>query len=235
MSNSIFCIVSAIGNQYGAFSYQERFEQLIESIESINNYAPDSDIVIYDASEDPLPEEDIKKLRYMVNDIILLHDNKYIQFLKYKSKDPSPNKYEKKTFGEIEATIMFLDFLKSFPKKYDRVFKLTGRYKLNENFNINEHLISKNKCVFVKKECWFGKEVFPIRLWSFDYNMLNQIKNLFEEIQKYTLYTVIETQNLQIIEYTLAQHIEKNNVSYHIVNTIGVFGYGGLSGSLKNE
>jgi hypothetical protein len=57
--NNIFCIISAIGNDYGIFSYQERLNQLKNTIESVRTYAPGSDIVIYDASEDPLPNEDL--------------------------------------------------------------------------------------------------------------------------------------------------------------------------------
>lgn len=235
MLNNIFCIVSAIGNQYGAFSYQERLQQLIDSIESINQYAPGSDIVIYDASEDPLPKEDVNKLSSLVNNVVLLHDNKYIQFLKYNSKDPTPNKFEKKTIGEIEATKAFLDFLTNFSKKYNRVYKLTARYKLNENFNINDHNKIKNGCLFVEKEDWFGKNIFPIRLWSFDYNIIADLKSLFYQIQQYTYQVVTNTGVLEIIEFTLTQFIEKYNIKYKTVKTIGIHGLGGLSGELKNE
>lgn len=229
--SSIFCIVSAIGNQYGVFTYKQRLQQLIESIDSIKKYAPGSDIVIFDASEDPLPQQDVELLNSMVNMAAFIYDNKYIQFLKYNSKDPTPNKFEKKTVGEIEATKSFLEFLKTHPIKYDRVFKLTGRFKLNENFNLNDHLINKDKCVFLEKEDWCGSEVYLIRLWSFDYNNLDTIYQLFNTVQNETYDHVTKTGVLNVVEYSITKYIEELKIP---VQTVKVMGVEGLHGQDAN-
>lgn len=233
--NNIFCIVSAIGNNYGKFNYKERFEQLLESIESIKTYAPGSDIVIYDASEDPLPHHDLQRLRELVNKVEVLNDDRYVKFLKYNSKDPTENKFEKKTVGEIQATLAFLEFLKNHPKKYNRVFKLTGRYKLNQNFNLRDYDDKNGKCVFLNKEDWFGKFIYRIRLWSFDYEDLFQISSLFKEIQSLTYETVTKTGELLVVEYAITKVFDERNVDIKIVNQIGVCGLGGLSGKYLEE
>lgn len=234
MSN-IFCIVSAIGNQYGVFSYQQRLKQLIDSIKSIRDYAHGSDIVIYDASEDPLPNEDLDLLRSLVNQVVVLSEDKYVKFLKYNSKDPTPNKFEKKTVGEIQATIAFLEFLKYHPIKYKRVFKLTGRYKLNSYFNLSNYDDKTKQCVFLEKEDWYGEWVFRIRLWSFDYLDLDTITNLFYTMQKHTYDLVTHSKKLEVVEFTFTDFIESMKIPYQTVSKIGVSGLSGQNATVIDE
>ena len=232
--NNIFCIISAIGNDYGIFSYQERLNQLKNTIESVHTYAPGSDILLIEASENIIPEADINLLHLGVNKIIFLNNDKYINFLKYNSKDPTPNKFEKKSVGEIQATIAFLKFLKTHPIKYKRVFKIAGRYNLNENFNL--HIYENEKrCVFVEKENWYGRMVFPIRLWSFDYDQVDFLLHIFYNIQMHTYDLVTKTKNFEIIEYTFTKFLEKSQVKCVEVKPIGLSGLSGLNASVINE
>ena len=225
--NNLFVIVSAIGNNYGCFTYQQRFEQLLESIESIRKYASGSDIAIYDASEDSLPENDVNTLRSLVNQVVFLYNDKYINFLKHHSKDPSPNKFEKKTVGEIQATVAFLDFLRTHPIKYKRVFKLTGRYQLNENFKLEDYDDKEGKCVLANKEEWFGEHVFVIRLWSFDYNDLELITHFFHTIQKHTYDLAINKKRLEVVEFTFTDFIESLKIPHVTLDRIGICGLSG--------
>ena len=73
----IFCIISAIGNDYGAFNYQERLFQLKNTIESVHTFASGSDILLVEASEELIPENDLNYLQSKVNNILfwsLLND-----------------------------------------------------------------------------------------------------------------------------------------------------------------
>ena len=228
-------MLSAIGNDYGIFSYQQRYEQLLNTIESIRKYAPNSDVVIYDASEDPLPENDVNHLKSLVNQIVFLNEDKYVSFLKYNSKDPSENKFEKKTVGEIQSMLAFLTFMLNHDKKYDRVFKLSGRYYLNENFRLSDYADKKDKCVFLNKEDWYGEMVFPIRLWSFNYNRLEDILNIFQSVQKHTYDLVAKTENFELVEFTFTKFIEKFQTPYVTVDRIGVSGLMGLNATSINE
>lgn len=233
--SNIFCIVSAIGNQYGVFTYQQRLQQLIDSVKSIRDYAQGSDIVIFDASEEPLPNEDLVLLRSYVNQVVVLSEDKYVKFLKYNSKDPTPNKFEKKTVGEIQATIAFLEFLKSHPIKYKRVFKLAGRYKLNSYFDLNDYENKTNKVVLLEKEDWYGEWVFRIRLWSFDYLDLDTIINLFYTMQKYTYDLVTDSKKLELVEFTFTNFLESMRIPYQTVSKIGVCGLSGLNATVIDE
>lgn len=232
--NYVFGVISAIGNDYGIFSYQERLNQLKNTILSIKKYAPGSDILLVDASENPLPEEDFFNLRSQVTNIALLHNDTYINFLKEQSKDPTPNKFEKKTVGEIRSTLAFLIYLKNQPKSYRRVFKLGGRLTLNENFDINFYK-DKEKMILLEKEQWYDEMIFPMRLWSFSFNNLDKIIELFQHIQTHTFDKVTNTGNLELVEFTFSKFIGKLEIPFQTVKKIGVSGFGGLSGGIINE
>ena len=232
--NNIFCIISAIGNDYGIFSYQERLNQLKNTIKSVHTYAPGSDILLIEASENILPEADINLLHLGVNKIIFLNNDKYIKFLKYNSKDPTPNKYEKKTVGEIQSCIAFLEYIKQHPNKYNRIFKLGGRLALNANFNLKIYE-EDNRLILLDKEKWYDELIFPMRLWSFGYDYLDQFISLFRDIQTHTYDTVTNTKKLELIEFTFTKFVESYKIPYHIVDKVGVEGLSGLNASVINE
>ena len=232
--NNIFCVISAIGNDYGIFSYQERLDQLKNTIESIHTYAPGSDILLVEASEELIPKEDIEYFKSKVNYIIFLNEDKYITFLKHHSKDPSPNKFEKKTVGEIQSCVAFLEFLSQNPKQYDRVFKLGGRLSLNENFNLDLYK-NEDKLVVLDKEQWYDDWIFPMRLWSFSYKNLDKLLNLFYNIQSHTYNHVTNTGELKVVEYSFTNFVEKFQIPYRIVDKVGVCGQAGLSGFKIDE
>ena len=142
---------------------------------------------------------------------------------------------KKKTVGEIQATIAFLDFLKSHPIKYKRVFKLAGRYKLNDNFKLSDYQDKQNKCVFLEKEDWYGEWVFRIRLWSFDYEDLDTIINLFHTMQKYTYQLVTDSKKLEVVEFTFTEFIESMKIPYATVAKIGIGGLSGYNASVIDE
>ena len=227
---SVFCAISAVGNDYGIFSYSERLKQLKGTIQSIRTRVPTADIVLVDASEDPLPKVDVHELTAMVNRVILLSDDMYIDFLKHNSKDPSPNKFEKKSVGEMRAMSAFLKYLQESHVEYDRVFKLSGRYQLSDKFCLDSYRNRVGRCVFLEKEDWYGEHVFTLRLWSFDYRDLDKMIELFERMQRHTYTLVAQTHRFEIVEFTFTKFIEAMQIPYMTVDKIGVCGLMGLGG-----
>ena len=234
-SSDLFCIISAIGNDYGIFTYEQRLKQLSATITSVRERVPGADVVLYDASEDPLPDRDSLFLSKSVNGFVQLHDDKYIRFLKRQSLDPTPNKFEKKTVGEIQAMLAFLEDLKRSGLSYNRVFKLSGRYELSDRFDMSFYGDKQGKCVMLDKEDWYGEHVFTLRLWSFDCSMLDSILQVFRAMQAHTYSTVTETGKLEIVEYTFTKFIEALEVPYITVDRIGVRGLMGLGGHYVDQ
>lgn len=233
--NNLFVVISAIGNQYGAFSYRERLSQLESTVSSIKQKVPEAAIWLYDASEDPLPDEDTERLSGLVDRSSFLYDDTYVRFLKYKSLDPSQNKFEKKTVGEIQCMDRFLEDLCSSSQTFDRVFKISGRYQLSDSFNLDDYKDKSGRCVLLDKEDWYGEHVFTMRLWSFDGKQLNIIRQLFAVMKKHTYETVTETKRLEIVELTFTKFIEHLKIPYRVVSRIGVCGFMGLGGNYIDQ
>jgi len=228
-------IVSAVGNDYGVFTYEQRLQQLVGTIMSVRCRVPTADVVLYDASENPLPDDDEKMLYGMVDHSEFLHGDRYVEFLKYNSKDPSPNKFEKKTVGEIQCMVRFLHWLRESGRRYDRVFKLSGRYELSDCFSLDDYRGREGRCVMLDKEDWYGERVFTLRLWSFDFRQLDSIVKLFKTMQSHTYDLVARTHRLEIIEFTLTKFMEEMRIPYVTVNRIGVRGLMGLGGEMIDQ
>jgi len=222
MRSDIFCIISAIKNDYGVFSYDERFNQLLETITSIKTFSPESDIVLYDTSFEPIPESHLTILKNLVKNVRLLHTHPAIQQCK---EIVGVDLLILKTIGETYGFLEFLTDLKNLGG-YNRIFKIGGRYKLNSNFNKQIHILNKNKIVIKNSQLW-ESETYPLRLWSFDYAMLNQIMDLYVRIA-----ILNSTPKIVIIEYAMYELIKELNIPTHeVTGPIGIEGLMGLDKS----
>ena len=102
------------------YSHKQRFEQTLETIESIRSYMPDTDILLIECS----PESD-----YMVE-----LKNKVDIFVNTYPNDNVMDCFNK-SIGEAILLIKAFDLIET--KEYTNIFKMTGRYKLTEKFNKN--------------------------------------------------------------------------------------------------
>lgn len=103
------------------FTKQQRFDQTKKTIESIKKYIPNSKIIIIDGS---LSEDDKK---YFIENTDHVLDIRTLQ---------SESKAECEGYQVIEVLKYILDNNLQF----DRFFKISGRYWLTEEFNINLYL-----------------------------------------------------------------------------------------------
>lgn len=218
---NLFCIVSAIGNDYGRYTYRERFNQLIDSIQSIKLYSPNSDIMIFDTSYYPLPLKDLIILRELTNGLRMLYSSSKVKSLRRLEEVlTEPNKRLIKSAGEKVAVQAILNYLNTANKQYNRVFKLTGRYLLNQFFQEVDYTKCNDHIVICKKILWPGGYIYPIRLWSFDYSQIDQISVLYNHLE----------QDKDVIEFTMCEYISKLNIP-----VIELDGFIGLEGSMGFE
>lgn len=229
----VFCVVSAIGNDYGHFPYKDRFNQLVGTIHSIRKFAPNSHICLYDTSYEMLPESDIKTLGSMVDNVVCLHEHPYIVHLKLHAPIDSNRTYQK-TMGEIVAMMCFLHS-EHHLDGFDRIFKISGRYQLTSDFDSKLHHSKPNKVVIKTKNSWYGSAVYPCRLWSFDSKMLPIIKKLFITIHDDTLHLISIQNGIFIIEYSMYNTITKLNIPTYESDILGVSGFFGQDGEPIND
>jgi hypothetical protein len=142
--NTVFIITSVINPialelTYGIRSYyniSERFQQTLQTIQSIREYVPTSDIVLIEGSNITYDMEFV--LERFVDKYINVFNNEYIR-----------QSVESKLKGYGEATQLYYIFSNYEMGNYDYVFKISGRYYLNSDFDLNT-IIKSNKVVFCK-------------------------------------------------------------------------------------
>lgn len=229
--NDIFCIISAIGVNYGVFDYQQRYAQLVETVNSIRKYKPDASICLVEVSESQLPEADAELLKNHVDHYLPLHSHRFVHEILIHLDNHDSNRAARKTVGELIGYIEFLLWLKNQNKQYNRVFKISGRLKLNDNFTKIDYSTLNNKVVTSKK-WWYDRYAYIIQLWSFDYTMLDKMIEVFLDMWKYEMEILTTKHMVDIVETTLYRYLNNYNVPVHEVEGhLGVEGYFGQDGN----
>lgn len=108
------------------YTSEERFEQTKQTIQSIKEKIPGSEIFIIECSE--LNENETNYFSTNSSYFLNLYDNNELRNRMHSNS---------KSLGEGTMTICALDFLIQNNVQYDNLIKISGRYYLSENFSIN--------------------------------------------------------------------------------------------------
>jgi hypothetical protein len=222
---SHFIITSAIYTSYGKCSTEERIEQTRETLKSIATYAPGSSMVIIDCGEKSVNKNlfDCEVIDYTTNEEIQYHLQEYLRT----NIDLEPDIIIK----SMLEIMMFSDYLKNITGSYDRIFKISGRYKLNSNFNHQKHIDAKNKVVILppyNSQNLYNFDVkssmfqYMTRCWSFDSSLLLNMIETYDKMKKDIIYAST-TKKQADIEHLLYKHLNKKLVQN--IHRMGIEGY----------
>jgi hypothetical protein len=222
---SHFIITSAIHTSYGKCSTEERIEQTRETLKSIETYAPGSSVVLIDCGEKSVNENlfDCNVIDYTTNQEIQIHLQEYLR----NNIDLEPEIIIK----SMLEIMMFRDYLKTITSSYDRIFKISGRYKLNSKFDYQKHLDAKNKVVILppyNSQNLYNFDVkssmfqYMTRCWSFDGSLLEEIIGTYDKMREDILYAS-RTEKRADIEHLLYRHLNKKLVQN--IHRMGIEGY----------
>ena len=194
------------------YTSEERFEQTKLTIKSIREKIQNCKIFIIECSElnDNEKEYFTNNCEYFLN----LYDNNELR----------NNIYNKsKSLGEGTMTICAIDYLLYHNINYDNLIKVSGRYFLSENFNINNFL---NDDIVIK---------------YIDNNENNVFTGLYKLPKKCIESLKIFLQNNFInmvlcigYEVLFAQFIKTQDLKKIIINPIGLKGYVSVSNDFYN-
>lgn len=160
------------------YTPDERFEQTLTTIKSIRDKIPKSFIVLFDNSI--LTDYQFQTINNLVNVFINKHNDTIINEL--------TNNSIHKAFGEISQTWKMLEYLSSYYKnmKIKNIFKLTGRYKLNDNFNFNNY--DNDDIIFKRNELVEDRAYYFTCFYKVGAGKINlyydTLRELFDDIQK---------------------------------------------------
>lgn len=236
---------------FSAYSEEERFNQTLETIECIRNKVPNSYIVLFECSRYSINEEYKIILKDKCDLFLEFYEEPVMQQL-YKNIEKRP---ELITYGksllETRGLINTLNVIKENNLFSDsqRIFKMSGRYLLNDHFDIQDYqskfLIGR---YVIKKYDYLPQEhedydetelenvyaylygssgMMVTGLWSFDRILFNEsllsLQKSFVYMEKMIQYTAgID------VEHSLYRFLNKQNIIS--IQNLGLIVRKGMSG-----
>lgn len=184
-----FFISSAIESDRGIFSHEEREQQTVETIDSIRKHVPDANIIIYESGS-TLSEDRLQRLTKFAT-VIPLNN---IGAIKQLSSQRLNSHAE-----AIASHIMMLNAEKFVPVGTKRIFKLSGRYKLQDTFDLSAYEDIGDKFVFKKRvKTWMDQRaqdvlgsdsLFDTRLYALTPALTEYyakcLMDIYETVSKY--------------------------------------------------
>jgi len=226
--DGIFYVTSAVcvNGRLSIYTDEERFHQTAETIRSIKRHCPNSMIYLIDVSDDPNCIIYLRELARLDAQVIYLGDKEPIR---------SYSQHGMKSQGELTALMAFLDWFDQQDITAKRIYKVSGRYHLNEHFKLG--LEYENQFVFLKSEnSWMPpgmqdvtgmRKFFETRLYHMDFNLLPVYKAAVPKMLE-----VCNTYNVNI-EHAIYHVLYGQNVVE--LDRVGLTGNIAPSGELKND
>jgi soluble P-type ATPase len=212
-SKSLFLVSSAIHCNHGIYSAEDRLQQTIKTCQSIIDRVPkdvDVDICILDGGTQELTEKEKELLKPYVDQFFEFYDNETIMKIqKINNWDIVKNMSEIVMYGHF-----YREMTNNIMSNYDRVFKMSGRYTLNEKFNYKSHLSCEEK-IFIRGPytSQFSSELtggvrfqYMSRLWSFDSKLTPYISDTYKNMFDHMNHRLSEGGYIDI-EHLLAAHL----------------------------
>ncbi len=235
----LFLVGSALKHfqeeKFSAYDEQQRFEQTLKTIECIREKVPNSYVVLFECSSKLIDEKQKEVLKEKA-DLFLEFYNEPVLKQIYENLEERP---ELITYGksllETRGLLNALYVIKKHNLFSDsqRVFKLTGRYLLNEYFDIKDYeskffeekyVIKKYDYLPQEAENFDDKELENVYaylygaqgmmvtgLWSFDRMLFNEIVESLEKAFVYMEKMMQYTAGTDV-EHSLYRFLNKKNV-----------------------
>lgn len=225
MSDSVFLVSSAIHAKHGVYDTQTRLEQTIETCKSIRNKC-DAEIIILDGGYQDITKEERDILSQYIDKFYTFSDAENIQQIQQ-----VPNHDIVKNMIEIIMYGSFFDkaMEDGWREKYKRIFKMSGRYTLNDDFNYDKHMQAADKIIVrgpftsqFRQETTGGITLqYMSRLWSFDAFLLPYVTDLYTDMFNHM------TERLTAKGYIDIEHLLFHHLDPVLIENIGKLGVEG--------
>lgn len=228
MVDGVFFISSALNvKQLSVFNNDERYKQTLKTIESIDKYCPSNQKFIFDTSYDLPQSEFIGELGLKKVNFFYAGMNEQVRQL---SEDGQ------RSLAETLGFILFLTQFRQNPVKAKRIYKISGRYEINENFVPYKKEFDDSFVFLPTVNSWMTKthqdlagvdRIFELRLWHMDYNLLDtfisEMYNIFDDMVKYNI----------DVEHSYYKNLSK--YKWTTIEPIGLEGAIAPTGEIINE
>jgi hypothetical protein len=182
---NLFIVTSAISSHRSVIPTEQRFQQTLETIESIRTKVPDSIIVLAESSPQPIPTGYLEILAPKVD--YLLENFRIFDIVKLGVMGlQSP--------AEAYSLFATLDTIEKLNLQPHRIFKLTGRGVLTDDFNIEDYndpaLVGKY--VFKNRvQSWMSNDLQLVdtRIFSLCQSLIAETKEMMNKMVNHCLTT----------------------------------------------
>ena len=225
MSDSVFLVSSAIHAKHGVYDTQTRLVQTIETCKSIRNKC-DAEIILLDGGYQDITKEERDILSQYIDKFYTFSDAENIQQIQQ-----VPNHDIVKNMIEIIMYGSFFDkaIEDGWREKYKRIFKMSGRYTLNDDFNYDKHMQAVDKIIVrgpftsqFRQETTGGITLqYMSRLWSFDAFLLPYVRDLYTDMFNHM------TERLTAKGYIDIEHLLFHHLDPVLIENIGKLGVEG--------
>lgn len=215
-----FLFISTINSTYGTLNHQTRFEQTLSAIDSVRNKVPGCRILFVDNSNEPVPADWKAEIDKRVTAFHQM-DHNLFSFV--------ANTQKLKSASETNMMNYAFDLLREHNFiSCERIFKLSGRYRLADSFDISfyDNPMFKEKYTFSVKQWlstydnWYTKRRvmrLETALFSFTPSLLDE----FQSILPGVLWQTLKTDDC--IEEALFEYLPHEKIVP--VNTVHVEGF----------
>ena len=226
-----FIVTSAVHSRFGIYSWEQRLDMTLDTIRCLRERVPGCKIIINEVSGAGVAQSTEDALSDAVDLYLDFTTNQEVKWIYtnpawYNNWDVVKNLTELTTFPQSLKTLHDANELDGI----DRVFKMSGRYLLNEKFDLDfyERNEVKNKVVIGKSvPSQFNVQVtglsmqYMCRLLSWPTYMQPNMIGWYEKGRDYMKQRLM-TGGYADIEHCLYYALPKEHV--HEVDEVGVYG-----------
>lgn len=184
-----FVVTSAVNSKFGVYAPAERLTQTLDTIKSIRQRVPDAKIILMECAGTPLTAEQESALDSAVDVFIDFTQDEDVQAI-----------YQSNNWDIVKNTTEIMCFARVLEMCHndgdfdgvDRVHKMSGRYLLNDDFDLKVYEQYADKIVIgPKNRSQFPFEVTGIelqymaRLWSWPNALTPAITNVYNNSLAY--------------------------------------------------
>jgi hypothetical protein len=206
MNKNIFIITSALKPRIGVFSHEERYNQTINCLEDLRLKLPDEFLILADCSVFSLSEEEKLELSSKVDLFLDLSTcEKTLEYSKMGLKSHAENSLLYTVLTKIKD--------ESFFKNSKRVFKISARSWLTEQFTLSDYEDTYGKYVFKKRILsWMNNStyLFVTRLYSFCSSLVEEYLEIIQKNEGMLSY--LDTEHIHFINVPQDKLIELDNI-----------------------
>lgn len=239
-NNYAFIVTSALNTKFGVFNSDQRLGQTLDTIRSIRNCVPGARIIFVEMAALPMTDAQQAAIGPAVDQLIDFTQDLGVQELYHSTDnwDVVKNVNEVTCFASVLRTLAVTDQLDNV----QRIFKISGRYQLNDHFDLNYYDRYENSSMIVlarERRSHFHAQTtgnidkqFMSRLWSWPHQLTNEIIDVYDQSLIY-MFERLQQNGYADIEHTLYKFLDHDKIRQ--IDRVGVSGNIGPNGVLVED